>query len=80
MSDGVTFIDEPEDEITDYVDHAEELKGFLGDIRKDPDLLNKFIFGDSYVITGNDNSVEAIPKVPNIQSNEDYYIFWKYNE
>lgn len=79
LSEGVTFIDESEDTLSGYVDHAEELKDFLKDMRKDPDLLNKFIFGDSYVITGNDNSESAMPGVPSILDERDLYIFWKNN-
>lgn len=79
LSDGVMFIDEPEDEFSGYVDHVEELKDFLKEMRKNPDLLNKFIFGDSYIVTGNDNTDSAMPGVPSVLDERDLYIFWKHN-
>lgn len=79
LSDGVVFVDEPEDKDDDHVDHAEELKDLLKKLRKDPDLLMKFVFGDSYVITGNDNYDSEIPEVPSILDEDDLYIFWKHN-
>ena len=79
LSDGVVFIDEPEDTLSGSVDHAEELKDFLKEMRKNPDLLNKFIFGDSYIVTGNDNVESSMPGVPSILDDRDLYIYWKQN-
>ena len=79
LSDGVVFIDKPEDTISGYVDHSEELKDFLKEMRKNPDLLNKFIFGDSYIVTGNDNVDSSMPGVPSILDERDLYIYWKHN-
>ena len=79
LSDGVVFIDEPEDTLSGSVDHAEELKDFLKEMRKNPDLLNKFIFGDSYIVTGNDNTDESIPGVPSVLDERDLYVYWKFN-
>ena len=79
LSDGVVFIDKPEDTLSGSVDHAEELKDFLKEMRKNPDLLNKFIFGDSYIVTGNDNVESSMPGVPSILDDRDLYIYWKQN-
>ena len=79
LSDGVVFIDEPEDSIMDTVDHAEELKDLLKTLRKDPKLLMKFVFGDSYIVTGNDNTTEEMPGIPSVLDESDLYVYWKYN-
>ena len=79
LSDGVVFIDKPEDNLSGSVDHSEELKDFLKEMRKNPDLLNKFIFGDSYIVTGNDNVESSMPGVPSILDERDLYIYWKQN-
>lgn len=79
LSNGVVFVDEPKDSLADTVDHAEELKDLLKKLRKDPDLLMKFIFGDSYIVTGNDNTDESIPGVPSVLDERDLYVYWKFN-
>ncbi len=39
----------------DYIDHAGELKSWLDNLLSDPDKLFRYLFGDSFIITGNDN-------------------------
>lgn len=39
----------------DYIDHAEELKSWLDDLLSDSDKLFRYLFGNSIIITGNDN-------------------------
>lgn len=38
-----------------YIDHVEELKTWLEDLLSDSDKLFRYLFGDSIIITGNDN-------------------------
>ena len=38
-----------------YIDHSYELGEFLDTILNDEDLLMRYLFGDSFVYTGNDN-------------------------
>lgn len=42
----------------DYIDHVGELKSWLDDILLDSDKLFRYLFGDSIIITGNDNDYE----------------------
>ena len=42
----------------DYIDHVEELKSWLDDLLLDSDKLFRYLFGDSIIITGNDNDDE----------------------
>lgn len=42
----------------DYIDHAGELKSWLDDLLCDSDKLFRYLFGDSFIITGNDNDDE----------------------
>ena len=79
LSKGVVFISESKDSISDVVDHAEELKDLLKTLRKDPELLMKFIFGDSYILTGNDNTEGEMPGIPSVLDESDLYVYWKYN-
>lgn len=39
-----------------YVDHCEELKEFIEDICNDENKLLRYLFGNSVIYTGNDNS------------------------
>lgn len=39
----------------DYIDHAGELKSWLDDLLSDSDKLFRYLFGNSIIITGNDN-------------------------
>lgn len=39
----------------DYIDHAGELKSWINDVLSDSDKLFRYLFGDSFIITGNDN-------------------------
>ena len=39
----------------DYIDHAGELRSWLDDLLSDSDKLFRYLFGDSVIITGNDN-------------------------
>lgn len=41
-----------------YVDHYDELDAFVENILNDEDLLIRYLFGDSFIVTGNDNSEE----------------------
>lgn len=38
-----------------YINHVEELKTWLEDLLSDSDKLFRYLFGDSIIITGNDN-------------------------
>lgn len=40
----------------DYIDHVGELTSWLEDLLSDSDKLFRYLFGDSIVITGNDNN------------------------
>lgn len=42
----------------DYIDHVEKLKSWLDDLLLDSDKLFRYFFGDSIIITGNDNDDE----------------------
>lgn len=39
----------------DYIDHVGELKSWLDDLLSDSDKLFRYLFGNSIIITGNDN-------------------------
>lgn len=39
----------------DYIDHAGELRPWLDDLLSDADKLFRYLFGDSFIVTGNDN-------------------------
>lgn len=39
----------------DYIDHAGELRPWLDDLLSDSDKLFRYLFGDSFIVTGNDN-------------------------
>ena len=45
-------------EIDGYIDHSGETKEFLDAVLSDPDRLFRYLFGDSLIITGNDNDDE----------------------
>lgn len=38
-----------------YIDHGSECKALLNELLEDNDKLLRFLFGDSFVVTGNDN-------------------------
>lgn len=69
-----------------YIDHASELVDFLDDLKNDPDLLTRFIYGDAYVITGNDND-DTTPDIlkdgdfygKHLIEDDDLYIYGKWN-
>lgn len=42
----------------DYIDHAGELRSWLDDLLSDSDKLFRYLFGDSFIVTGNDNDGE----------------------
>ena len=42
----------------DYIDHAGELRSWLDDLLSDSDKLFRYLFGDSFIVTGNDNDDE----------------------
>ena len=41
--------------IDGYIDHCGELKSWLDDLFSDSDKLLRYLFGESIIITGNDN-------------------------
>lgn len=41
-----------------YIDHSNETENFVNDVLHDSDKLFRYLFGDSKIITGNDNSDE----------------------
>lgn len=42
-------------DIDGYIDHANEAREFIDAVLSDPDKLMRYLFGDSMIITGNDN-------------------------
>ena len=44
--------------IDGYIDHSGETKEFLDAVLSDPDRLFRYLFGDSFIITGSDNCDE----------------------
>lgn len=42
-------------DINGYIDHSGETKEFVEAVLSDSDRLFRFLFGDSFIITGNDN-------------------------
>ena len=57
---------QPEDDnFFSYIDHGEDLREFVDDVIECPELLLNFLFGDSKIITGNDNcDYDDIPRCP----------------
>lgn len=45
-------------EIDGYIDHAGETEEFVEAVLSDSESLMKYLFGDSFIVTGNDNSPE----------------------
>lgn len=43
-------------DIDGYIDHSGEIEDFVNDVLADSNKLFRYLFGDSMVITGNDNS------------------------
>lgn len=43
-------------DIDGYIDHSEDTQDFVNDVLADSDKLFRYLFGNSMVITGNDNS------------------------
>ena len=43
-------------DIDGYIDHSSETKDFVNDVLSDSDKLFRYLFGNSVIITGNDNS------------------------
>lgn len=41
-----------------HIDHVDDLREFVDAIMKDEQLLFRYLFGDSHVYTGNDNSAD----------------------
>lgn len=54
-----------------YVDHADRLNPFIIAVLSDKDLLARYLFGDSFIETGNDNQ-DAYPSGCNICDAEVY--------
>lgn len=46
-----------------YVDHGYELCDFINTLLDDEDMLCRFLFGDSVIYTGNDNSCDDEPRL-----------------
>lgn len=42
-------------DIDGYIDHSGETKGFIDDVLADSDKLFRYLFGNSMIVTGNDN-------------------------
>ena len=45
-------------DIDGYIDHSGETEDFVNDVLSDSDKLFRYLFGNSVIITGNDNSDE----------------------
>lgn len=43
-------------DIDGYIDHSDETEDFVNDVLSDSDKLFRYLFGNSVIITGNDNS------------------------
>lgn len=41
-----------------YIDHGSELRQFIEDLLSNEDKLMTYLFGDSFIITGNDNNYD----------------------
>lgn len=58
------YPDDPEDEYKylryGYIDHAYEARDFIDAVLSDEDMLMRYLFGSSYIYTGNDNQ-DACP-------------------
>lgn len=64
------------DEYPSYVDHSNELRGFVETLLENPELLKEYLFNDdSFILTGNDNSDDDI----SINVNYEYEEFYKGN-
>lgn len=58
-------------DIDGYIDHSEELKALLDNLLSDQDKLFKYLFGDSIIITGNDNGDVYKDRMYIIEGTED---------
>ena len=61
-----------------YIDHVEDWTEFLPQIINNKDLLFRYLFGDSVVITGNDNdySVSDVRRLANrLEYDDGYEVF-----
>lgn len=75
-----------EDGFDGYVEDAIYLDDFFDRIREDDELLKKFIYGESYVLTGNDNSdylpldySDLGPLVPGLWEDDEVIVYGKWN-
>lgn len=61
-----------------YVDHAEEAREFVDSVMDSDDLLIRYLFGNSVIITGNDND-DSFDKEMSNNDFKNYQIFYKWN-
>lgn len=61
--------------IDGYIDHAGAASEFVEAVLSDDDTFMRYMFGDSYILTGNDNSEGDL----NLPSTDDYEIYEKWN-
>lgn len=62
-------------DIDGYIDHADGTEDFVNAVLSDDDSFMRYMFGDSYILTGNDNSYDNL-KLP---STDDFEIYEKWN-
>lgn len=92
IPDSVPFVvsDVSDDFTEDRVSHASELSGLLDRLRGDADLLARFVYGDAYVVTGDDGVAETVHVIDGGVGDEDpygvhevetdsYYVFGKWD-
>ncbi|MCM1277155.1 MAG: hypothetical protein NC299_17665 [Lachnospiraceae bacterium] len=60
-----------------YIDHGDATRDFVASVMRDEDKLIRYLFGDSVVITGNDNAYDE--ECISIPDSKDYEIFYKGN-
>ena len=61
-----------------YIDHSEETSEFVDSVMDSEDLLIKYLFGNSVIITGNDND-DSFGEVMADSDFKNYQIFYKGN-
>lgn len=62
-----------------YIDHSYDLSKFVEALLGDQELLLDYLFGESEVVTGNDNSDESMPKFTIPDSKGKEWTYWKGN-
>lgn len=61
-------------DIDGYIDHSHDTKEFLEAVLSDSDKLMRYLFGDSFVVTGNDNGY-GYSEIMYVREGEEHYSF-----